>query len=153
MEKTAVRECIILKLYTMEEFKSVLSRVYIDAPILFYSVYEESKNHPDLVRSAICGVVIAFTLIIVLSYFPGEPVDFSNCTLDVGSDLDPMGGALKLAAKGEITEEDEKTAEKKIVHSKKLQKLLGMTGFMIVPLFTSSMRLCVYNISFIRNVS
>ena len=123
-----MRECTILELYTMEVFKSALSRIYIDASILFYSIYKEAKNHPDLLRSAICGVFIAFTLIIVLSYFPGEPVDFSNSTLDMGSDLDPMGEALKVAAEGEITEEDEKMAEKKIVHSKKIQKLLGMTG-------------------------
>ena len=142
-KKRTMVESMERALSSMEALESFLSWARREASLLSSAIYQEAKSHPDLLRSAICGVIIAFTLIIVFSYFPGEPFHFNDSTLNMGSDFDHVGEALKGAVEEKITEDDEKNAEERIVNSKKLQKLLGMTGSLFVFHLTSLVPLCV----------
>ena len=114
----------------MKSLESYLHQALEEVSLFYHALREEARNHPDLLKSALCGIVIAVSLIIVLSFFPGEPFSFDSNMKKIGEGggLDPRGEALGEAVETKITEEDEKIAEERIVHSKKLQKLLGMTG-------------------------
>ena len=115
----------------LEVLESFFAQASDKASNFFTQVYMEAKNHSDLVNSAGVGFTLAVTLITILSYFPGEPFSYDNSKFE-GDAPDSVGELLKGAAEAKITEEDEKNAEEKIVHSRKLQKLLGMSGLFCV---------------------
>ena len=114
----------------LEVLESFFAQASDKASNFFTQVYMEAKNHSDLVNSAGIGFTLAVTLITILSYFPGEPFSYDNSKFE-GDAPDSIGESLKGAAEAKITEEDEKNAEEKLVHSRKLQKLLGMSGLFL----------------------
>lgn len=70
----------------------------------------------DLAISSMAGLGLAVGLIVVLNMYPGEPFDYKSA----------VDGDMGLG--DDINEEEKAKAEETVVKSKKLQKILGMSG-------------------------